>query len=402
MDVQKIREDFPILANTGVIYFDNAATTLKPQCVIDKMNEYYTQYCANVHRGAHRLSLKASEEYEHAHEYVAKFLGAKAEEIAMTQNSTHALNILSLSLPWKKLAGKKIVVSNLEHHSDLLPWMLAAKTHGLKLEVVNADSQGNFKMEDWVAASKGAAIVSVTMVSNVLGIKTPVAEIAKIAHDNGALFCTDAAAAVGHMDVNVRKINADFLAFSGHKGPLGPTGTGALYINEKHFGLLEPGILGGGTIDEASFEGYKLARCPDRFEAGTPNIAGVIGLGEGVRYIERIGIRNIDAHSTEITKYCIERLSKIKNLEIISHKNPANNAGVVAFEVKGADPHEVSLMLDNSKKIATRSGYHCAYPLHTFLGRKGSVRASFHIYNTKEEIEVFADELEKVAKIFGK
>ena len=401
MGLEKYREDFPVLKNTGVIYFDNAATTLKPQCVIDKMNEYYTQYCANVHRGAHRLSLKASEEYEKAHKIVADFLSAKPEEIAMTQNSTHALNILSLSLPWKKLKGKKIVVSNLEHHSDLLPWMMAAKTHGLSLEVVKSDNEGNFNMEDWKKASKDAAIVSVAMVSNVLGVKTPVAEIAKIAHDNGALFCTDAAAAVGHMEVNVKKMNADFLAFSGHKGPLGPTGTGALYINEKHFGLLEPGILGGGTIDEATFSDYKLARCPDRFEAGTPNIAGVIGLGEGVRYIEKIGIRNIESHTTEINAHCIKRLSEIKNVEIISHKNAANNAGVVAFEVKGADPHEVSLMLDNSKKIATRSGYHCAYPLHTLLGRKGSVRASFHIYNTKEEIDVFADELGKISKLFS-
>ena len=401
MNFEKYRADFPVLANTGVIYFDNAATTLKPQCVIDKMNEYYTQYCANVHRGAHRLSLKASEEFEKAHGYVAHFLSAKPEEIVMTQNSTHALNILSLSLPWKKLKGKKIVVSNLEHHSDLLPWMAAAKTHGLKLEVVMSDAEGNFKMEDWKTASKDAAIVSVTMVSNVLGVKTPVAEIAKIAHDNGALFCTDAAASAGHMDVNVKKIKPDFLALSGHKGPLGPTGTGVLYINEKHFNLLEPGILGGGTIDEASFDSYKLARCPDRFEAGTPNIAGVIGFGEGVRYIEKIGINNIETHSTEITKHCIERLSEIKNVEIISHKNASNNAGIVAFEVKGADPHEVALMLDNSKKIATRSGYHCAYPLHTFLNRKGSVRASFHLYNTMEEIDVFADELAKIAKLFS-
>lgn len=401
MNLEKYRADFPVLNNTGVIYFDNAATTLKPQCVIDKMNEYYTQYCANVHRGAHRMSLKASEEYEKAHKIVADFIGAKAEEIAMAQNSTHALNILSLSLPWKKLKGEKIVVSNLEHHSDLLPWMMAAKTHGLTLEVVKSDNVGNFNMEDWKKASKDAAIVSVTMVSNVMGVKTPVAEIAKIAHDSGALFCTDAAAAVGHMEVNVKKIKPDFLALSGHKGPLGPTGTGVLYINEKHFNLLEPGILGGGTIDEASFDSYKLARCPDRFEAGTPNIAGVIGLGEGVRYIEKIGINNIETHSTEITKHCIEKLSEIRNVEIISHKNARNNAGIVAFEVKGADPHEVALMLDNSKKIATRSGYHCAYPLHTFLDRKGSVRASFHLYNTKQEIDVFADELSKIARLFS-
>lgn len=401
MGLERYRADFPVLKNTGVIYLDNAATTLKPQCVIDKMNEYYTQYCANVHRGAHQLSVKASEEYERAHKYIADFIGAKAEEIAMTQNTTHALNILSLSLPWKKLAGKKIVVSNLEHHSNLLPWMAAAKNHGLKLEVVYSDNSGNFKMEDWKTASKDAAIVSVAMVSNVLGVKTPVEEISKIAHDSDALFAIDAAAAAGHMDVNVKKIKPDFLALSGHKGPLGPTGTGALYINEKHFGLLEPGILGGGTIDEATFSDYKLARYPDRFEAGTPNISGVIGLGEGVRYIEKIGIKNIEAHSTEITKYCIEKLAQIKNIEIISHKNAQNNAGVVAFEVREADPHEVALMLDNSKKIATRSGYHCAYPLHTFLHKKGSVRASFHLYNTKQEIDVFADELSKIAKLFS-
>ncbi|VVB61720.1 Cysteine desulfurase [uncultured archaeon] len=401
MDIQKIRADFPILRNTGVIYFDNAATTLKPQCVIDKMNEYYTQYCANVHRGAHQLSVRASEEYEKAHEIIANFLSAKHEEIVMTQNTTHAINIVALSLPWKKLKGKKIIVSNLEHHSNLLPWMAAAKTHGLTLEIVYSDKEGNFNLEDWKKASKDAAIVSVTAASNVLGVKTPVAEISKIAHDNGALFCTDAAAAAGHIELDVKKIKPDFLALSGHKGPLGPTGTGALYINEKHFGLLEPGILGGGTIDEATFSSYKLSRFPDRFEAGTPNIAGVIGFGEGVRYIQKIGIRNIEKHSAEITKYCIQRLSEIKNLEIISHKNADNNAGIVAFEIKGADPHEVSLMLDNSKKIATRSGYHCAYPLHTHLGKKGSVRASFHLYNTKEEIDVFAEELSKIAQILA-
>lgn len=400
MNVQKIRDDFPILKNTGVIYFDNAAMTLKPKPVVAKTVEFYEHYCANVHRGAHRLSLKASEEYDRAHRIVADFIGAKQSEIAMAANTTHALNILALSLPWKKMK-EKIATTNLEHHSNLLPWMVAAREHGKNLQIVKAKKDGSFDMDEWKSASKDAGIVSVTAASNVLGNKPPIGEIAKIAKDAGCLVCVDGAAAVGHMPFNVKKIGLDFCAFSSQKGLLGPTGAGVLYINEKRSDFLEPKFLGGGTIDSSTYADYKLARMPDRFEAGTPNIASVIGLGAGVKYVEGIGVQNIEKHLEKLVKQALEGMQGIKGIQIYGPTDAKSKVGIISFNVAGADPHEVALMLDESRKIATRSGHHCAYHLHRFLGVDGSVRASFSVYNTEEEVGVFLEELGKVAKMFG-
>lgn len=401
MNIQKIREDFPILENTGVIYFDNAAMTLKPRPVVAKTVEFYERYCANVHRGAHRLSLAASEEFDRAHKIAADFLGAKANEVVMAANTTHAINLLSLSLPWKKMKGK-IVTSNLEHHSNLIPWIVAAKEHGKTLEIVKAKRDGHFDMEDWKKACNGAGLVSVTAASNVLGCKPPVKEIAKIAKDAGSLICVDGAAAIGHMPFDAKKLGIDFLACSSQKGLLGPTGAGCLYVSEKHFDFLEPRFLGGGTIDSSTYSDYKLARMPDRLEPGTPNIASVIGLGAGVKYVEGIGTGNIEKHLEALVKRALEGLRGINGIEIYGPSDVKDKVGIISFNIAGVEPHEVSLMLDESRKIATRSGHHCAYHLHKYLGVEGSVRASFAVYNTEEEVDVFVEEMGKIAKLLGK
>lgn len=400
MDVQKIRGDFPILKNTGVVYFDNAAMTLKPRQVVEKTAEYYEHYCANVHRGAHRLSIKASEEYDRAHKIVGDFIGAKSDEVAMTANTTHSLNILAQSVQWSRLGGK-IVISNLEHHSNILPWIIASRQNNMKLEVVNAKKDGSFDLLEWEKASEGAAVVSVAAVSNVFGNKAPVSEISKIAKKAGALFCVDAAAAVGHMEFDVGKIGCDFAAFSSQKGLLGPTGSGVLYISKKRFDILEPKLLGGGTIDDADFSSYKLAKMPDMLEAGTPNIASVLGLAEGVRYVEKIGIKNIERHIESIVAHILPQMRKISGVEIYGPLEAEKKAGIISFNIKGADPHEAALMLDETDKIAVRSGQHCAYPLHKFLNVGGSVRASFAVYNTIEESGIFLKSLSKIAKIFA-
>lgn len=398
MNIEKIRADFPLLKKTGVIYLDNAATSLKPQCVLDKMTEYYTEYGANIHRGAHKLSVRASQEYERAHSIAAKFFGTKESEIIMAFNTTHALNLVSYGLDWK--AGNNIVSSCIEHHSNLLPWMYAAKKHGLEHKIVESDLEGNFDIEKWQEKiDRKTQLVSVTAASNVLGCIPPVKEIGKIAHDAGALFMIDCAAAAGHIPLNFKKIGADFAAVAGHKA-FGPTGTGILYAAEDLVKkeVIMPAYLGGGTVSDASCHDYSLAHSPDRFEAGTPNIAGVLGLGVALEYISKIGVDNIRKHDIEMMDHTFKRFNEIPSLEYYGPRIPEKKVGLVTFNIAGMDAHDVALLLDETANVATRSGHHCAYPLMKFLGVDGNVRASYHAYNTTEEVDVMCDALEKIAQ----
>lgn len=397
MDVNKIRTDFPIIKNTGYIYFDNAATSFIPKQVTDKMMEYYNYYKANVHRGLHSLSQKASEEYEAAHEKIMKFINARSiKEIIATKNTTEGINMVANGLDLKG----NVVASIVEHHSNFLPWLRLKQRGKIDLKLVKPTDEGVLEPEKYAEViDKNTSLVTVTGGSNVLGMTVDLKEIGKIAHDNDALFMIDGAHYVPHHETNVRKLHADFLAFSGHK-MLGPTGVGALYVREKLIDSLEPLNLGGGTIDDVTVNEYKLSKSPERFEAGTPDIAGMIGLGAAIDYLKKVGMKNITKHEQNIANRTLLGLEELKNIEIYGSKDPDKKIGIVSFNVKGIEAHDISLILDQSK-IATRSGHHCAYPLHRSLGVEGSVRASFYIYNTEEEVDVFLEAIGKIVKQFS-
>jgi cysteine desulfurase/selenocysteine lyase len=394
MDVERIRADFPILQK-GVIYLDNSATSLTPVQVLDAMQDYYLNYRANVHRGLHRLSLAASERYEQAHERVAGFIGAGKSEISFVKNATEAINLVALSIDWER--GDRIVTTALEHHSNLLPWLRCAKKHGVEVSIVRPNKQGELSAADFEAACEGARLVAVTHVSNVMGAVSPAKEIGRIAKKNGALFLLDGAQSVPHMQTNVRELGCDFLAFSAHK-MLGPTGMGALYMRRELAETLEPAILGGGTITDVSENAYSLIAPYERWEAGTPNVAGAIGFAAAIEYLQKTGMRSIEQHEQALAKYALEQLQKIDGVTVYG---PAHRqAGIIPFNVRNMNPHDVSSMLDESAGIATRSGHHCAMPLSKMLGLpNGTVRASFYLYNTEAEIDKLAATLREIAKI---
>jgi len=392
MNVEKLRRDFEILKK-GIIYFDNSATSLKPKQVLDKQNEFYLEYNANVHRGVHSLSVRASEEYENAHRKVARFINAKPEQVAFVKNATEALNMISNVV--KK--GDKAVTTDIEHHSNIVPY-LEKKRQGARLDFIKVSKKGEVDFDQIKDVCKGVKLVSITHVSNVLGNIMPVNEIGKIARDAGALFAVDAAQSVPHMAVDVKKINCDFLALAGHK-MLGPMGTGALYV--KNTDALEPLMLGGGTIKEVSLDGYSLGVSPDRFEAGTPNIAGTIGLGAAVIYLEKIGMNEIEKHEKELTKKMFDFIQSEKAINYYGPTDLKNKAAVFAFNVKGLEPHDAASLLDQ-KKIMVRSGHHCAMPVMKKLGVSGTARASLYLYNTEEEIDRFIDAMKQIIKTFSR
>lgn len=387
-----IRKDIPLTQE--VIYFDNTATSLTPIPVIEAMDEYYLKYRANVHRGIHRLSQKATHEYENARKVVADFIGAKFEEIVFTKNTSESLNLVALGLEFKK--GDKIVTTPYEHHSDLLPWQRVAKKYGAKLEIIEGDDEGNLDLADAEKKIKGAKLVAIQHVSNALGVIHEVEEIGKMVKEEGAIFVVDAAQSIGHMEVDVKKLHADFLAFSGHKGPLGPTGIGVLYVNEEFFDVFEPPLIGGGTIEDVSLDEYKLTAPPERYEAGTPNIGGAIGLAAGIKYIKKIGLDKIEEQEHKLVKRTTEGLDELE-IPWYGPRNLKKHAGVVSFNVPPLHPHDVAAILDEHN-IMVRSGHHCALPVMKRLKINGTVRASFHVYNSIEEVETFLGVLEELVK----
>lgn len=386
LNLQKIRQDFPIL-NTGIVYLDNAASSLTPEYVLQKMLEYYHQYRANVHRGIHHLSQKASEEYERAHTKIADFINARSDsEIIITKNTTEGINLIANGLQLKK--GDKIVTTMIEHHSNFIMWLRLRQHLGVNVEIIKPNREGLFNLADFEKAiDDKTKLVAVTHVSNVLGVITPLEGIEKIVHKHGAYLLVDGAQSVPHMKVDVRKLNCDFLAFSGHK-MCGPTGSGALYIREELLDEVDPVYIGGGTIENVGKDFYKLTKSPMKFEAGTPPIAEAIGLGAAIEYLETIGMENIAAHERILAKKMREGLAKIKNVEVYGSE-PKYGIGIVSFNVGDLNPHDVALALDVSSNIVVRSGHHCALPLmKEVLGRKdGTVRASAYLYNTEEEVE---------------
>ncbi|AMQ19175.1 cysteine desulfurase [Thermococcus peptonophilus] len=389
-----IRKDIPLTSE--VIYFDNTATSLTPKPVIEAIDEYYLKYRANVHRGVHRLSQMATHKYEESRKVVADFINAKFEEIVFTKNTSESLNLVALGLEHIFRPGDKIVTTPYEHHSDLLPWQRLAKKKGLRLEFIEGDLEGNLDLADAEERIKGAKLVAVQHVSNALGVIHEVEELGKMAKEEGAIFVVDAAQSAGHMEVDVKKLHADFLGFSGHKGPMGPTGIGVLYINSEFFDVFEPPLIGGGTIEDVGLDSYKLAEPPERFEAGTPNIGGAIGLAAGIRYIEKIGIEKIERQEHKLVKRTTEGLDELE-VPWYGPRNLKKHAGVVSFNVPPLHPHDVAAILDEHN-IMVRSGHHCALPAMKKLGVQGTVRASFHVYNSVEEVETFLGVMEELTK----
>ncbi len=397
LNVARVRRDFPIL-NTDIIYMDSASSSLTPEPVLTKMTEFYHQYRANVDRGIHRLSQKASEEYEAAHEKVARFLNARSPaEIVMTRNTTEGLNLIANGLDWKK--GDKIITTLLDHHSNFIIWQRVRDRFGVELTIVRPDRDGLLNPESFQEVlDSRTRLVTFPHVSNSLGAISPVKELVRVVKERGALAVVDAAQSVPHMRVNVKDINCDFLAFSGHK-MCGPTGSGALYIREGLGRLLEPTFIGGGSIRDVSSTSYELTEGWRRFEAGTPAIAEGIGLGAAVDYLDNIGIEDIEIAMKTHAEQLYERLTAIQDVDVYGPTETSKRAALASFNVRNLDPHDVALTLDVSRKIMIRSGHHCALPtMKDVLNVKNTARASLDIYNTPDEIELLVSAIEDIRK----
>jgi cysteine desulfurase/selenocysteine lyase len=404
MDTDKIRQDFPILQKKingkPFIYFDSACTSLKCQRVIDAILAYYTEYTGCAGRSIHKFATRTTEEFEKAREKVAKFINAKRpEEIIWTKNTTEAINLVAHSLKFNK--GDKVITTNLEHSSGLVPWQIKAERGDIILDFVLCNNEGEFNIEDFKnKIDKKTKIISIIHASNVTGTRTPLEEIIKIAHDNDSLVLVDGAQSVPHFPVDVRKLDIDFLCFSGHK-MCGPTGIGCLYGKYDLLKELQPFILGGETIKDADLKYHILDELPHRLEGGIQNYAGAIGLGSAVDYLSSIGMKNIENYEKELAKLLVEGLLTVSGIDLLGPKDYKKKGALAAFNIKGMEPHDVAILLDE-QNIFVRSGMHCAYPIHKFLHEsKGSVRASLYFYNTKEEVKIFIEKLNSIAKTFG-
>ncbi len=391
MDVERIRADFPILGD--IIYMDNAATSLTPEPVLEAALEYYRGYKANVGRGVHRLAGIASQKYNDAHRKVGEFICAE-EGLIFTKNTTEAINMVASGLKWKR--GDRVVTTLVEHHSNFLPW-LRLREKGILLDIVKPNQEGLLEASDFEdMVDDRTRLVAVTYISNVLGTISPIREISEICNENNTLLLVDGAQSAPHIGVDVEELGCDFFAFSGHK-MLGPTGTGVLWV--KDLEGIEPSFFGGGMIEDVSQDNYKLAAGYERFEAGTPNIAGGIGLGRAVDYLKEVGMDELRSHESKLTRKLLEGLSEIENVHVYGSTNLKDRIGVVSFNIEGVNPHDVALMLDEASDIMVRSGHHCCMPLLKYLGLEGTVRASLYLYNTEAEVDMFLETVEEITKV---
>ena len=397
------KQDFPILENRNIAYLDSSATTQKPTQVIEKIEEYYKNYNANVHRGAYSLSVEASEAYENTRKKIANFINARyPEEIIFSKNATESLNLIAYSWGLENLKkDDKVVLSIMEHHSNLVPWQKVTKNTGSKLEYMYINE--NFEISDEEIQSKitkGTKIVGITHVSNALGTINNVEKIIKQAHKVGAIVIVDASQSIPHMKIDVQKLDADFLVFSGHK-MLAPLGIGVLYGKREILNAMPPFIMGGDMIEYVYEQETTFAPLPNKFEAGTQNIEGVIGLGAAIDYIEKIGYENIHKIERELLEYARQELEKLDYLTLYYTKNIENHSGVISFNINGIHPHDVASILD-TEGVCIRSGNHCAQPLMRYLGIDSTCRASIYFYNTKEDIDKLIMGINKAYNLFKK
>ncbi len=398
MKEKNIRDDFPIL-QSGVVYLDSAATSLTPEPVVQSLLNYYHRFNANIERGVYTLSQEASEQYLEAHRIIAKFLNVNENEVVFTKNSTEGINLVAHTIEWKE--GDKIVTTLIEHHSNYLPWLYMAKKYNLRLERIKPDKNGHFNLKDFEdAIDDNTKLVAVNHISNVLGTISPLSEIVKIAKKHNALVLADGAQAAPHIPLDLKSLNLDFYAISGHK-MMGPTGTGVLYINSRNLDWFKPAFVGGGIIKDVEMDSYTLADGFERFEAGTPNIAGGIGLGAAAEYLSKYGMKNVEAYENEITGYFLDKMQTVEGIEIYGPLNAQKRVGVVSFNLSNIPPHRVAFLLSEKHNIAVRSGLHCAHPLVKYILNvpNGTVRASAYIYNTKDEIDKLVSALNEIRKM---
>jgi cysteine desulfurase/selenocysteine lyase len=386
-----IRADFPVLSE--VIYLDSAATSLSPEPVLAAMLEYEHVFRANTGRGVHRLAQIATQKFWDAHEKARRFIGAREGELVFTRNTTEAINMVARGLPWRK--GDRVVTTLLEHHSNLLPWMRLRERKRIDLRIIPPAPDGTLDPADLEREiTPGTRLVAVTHASNVLGNLVPVQKIAEICRDRGALLLVDGAQSVPHLPVDVGRLDCDFLCFSGHK-MLGPTGTGILWMRRPE---IEPLLLGGGAVEEVTTTGYTLAASPARYEGGTPNIAGAIGLARAIGYLEALGMGEVRDHEQALTRQMVEGFSGISGVKVHGPGAIPDRIGVVSFTVKDMHPHDVAHMLDEEADIMVRSGHHCCMPLMTHLGvPDGTVRASLHCYNNAGDVDRLIETVRMIA-----
>lgn len=403
MNIQEIRQQFPILHQevngNPLVYLDSAATSQKPLAVIEALEKYYKEYNSNVHRGVHTLGTRATDGYEGARDKVKNFINASfREEIVFTRGTTTALNLVASSYARTNLKmGDEIVITYMEHHSNIIPWQQAAKATGATLKYIPLTEDGSISLKDVEeTVTSNTKIVSVMQVSNVLGSINPIKEITEIAHRNGAIMVVDGAQSTPHMKVDVQDLDCDFFALSGHKMG-GPTGIGALYGKKHLLENMEPMEFGGEMIDFVGLQESTWKELPWKFEGGTPIIAGAIGLGAAIDFLEQVGMDNILAHEHKLAEYAINRMTEIEGITIYG---PKKRAGLVTFNIDDVHPHDVATVLD-AEGIAVRAGHHCAQPLMKYLHVSSTARASFYLYNTEEEIDKLVASLVKTKEYFS-
>jgi len=406
LDVKRIREDFPIFQRetkpgTPLVYLDSTATSQKPLVVIEAMNDYYRRSNANIHRGIHTLAEEATAMYEAAREKIAKFINASSsKQVIYTRNTTESINLVAYT--WARANLKKddlIILTEMEHHSNLIPWQILRSERGIRLEFIPVTGDGLLDLNEFTMLLKqNPKLVSFAHMSNVLGTINPAKEMIALAHAAGAITLLDGAQSVPHFAIDVQDLNVDFMAFSAHK-MVGPTGIGVLYGKQNLLGEMPPFLGGGDMIKTVHLREFAPNSLPHKFEAGTPAIAEAVGFGAAVDYLTTVGMDAIAAHEHEITEYALERLEEVSGLQVFGPK-AQDKGGVVAFTIDGVHPHDVSQILDEYG-IAVRAGHHCAQPLHEKFGIPATTRASFYLYNLKEEVDKLIEGMYKVKEIFG-
>jgi cysteine desulfurase/selenocysteine lyase len=406
MDIERIRKDFPVLSrmvrDKKLVYLDNAATTQKPSVVIEAIADLYGNYNANVHRGVYLLAEESTQAYEDSREAVRRFINANStKEIVFTRNATEALNLIAYTWAEANIkAGDEIIVSIMEHHSNYVPWFRLARRKGAVIKIVPSRMDGELDMDAFKSMlSDKTRLVGIVHMSNVFGTINPVKEIVSLAHKKGAVVVVDGAQSAPHMKIDVKDIDCDFFAISGHK-MLGPTGIGVLYAKESYLESMEPFLSGGEMILKVTLDSVVYNELPWKFEAGTPNYEGAIGLKAAIEYLEALGMDTIEAYERELTAYALEKMKTVPDIFIYGPLNAAKKGGILAFNIKGVHSHDIGTILD-SEGIAIRAGHHCAQPLMIDCGVSAMARASFYFYNTKQEIDLLVAALKKAKEIFG-
>ena len=401
MILEEIKKDFPLLENRDIAYLDSGATTQKPKQVIEAIEKYYKNNNANPHRGAYSLSIEATEQYENTRTKIAEFINAKhREEIIFSKNATESLNLIAYSYGIEKLKkDEEVVISIMEHHSNLVPWQKVTKKTGSKLKYMYINE--NYEIPDEEIENKiteKTKIVGITHISNVLGTINNIQKIIDYAHKQGAIVIVDASQSIPHIPIDVQKLNCDFLVFSGHK-MLAPLGIGVMYGKKELLNKMSPFLMGGDMIEYVYEQKTTFAPLPNKFEAGTQNVEGVIGLGAAIDYIQNLGYEEIQKIEHEVVLYAVQELKKLTYLDIYMTPNQEHHSSVISFNIKGVHPHDVASILD-SENVCVRSGNHCAQPLLRFLGIDSTCRASFYIYNTKQDVDNLVKALDKAFNMF--